>query len=150
VLLQASLEFPRGRGIGSAALRVSNLLMPTSIKSVWPLRAAEQTLRLRPASLEADRPMLARLRVASGEGRQIDCPVQPSRFSLPMIGTVFPKLLLAQGIKPLLHPLVVAASTPQAGTPALHKFFQGSGACAPQVFSGIMFPALMKGRSSTA
>jgi hypothetical protein len=61
-------KFREGRGIGSAALQVSNLLTPTSMKSVQPLRAAEQTLRLRPSSSMADRAMLARLRVASREG----------------------------------------------------------------------------------
>jgi hypothetical protein len=45
-------NFAAKRGIGSAALQVAECAHSMSMESVWPLKAAEQTLRLHPQIIE--------------------------------------------------------------------------------------------------
>jgi len=49
-----------------------------SMKSVWPCRAAEQTLRLRPPTIESTQSNAARLRATSRKGKKIARPDEPS------------------------------------------------------------------------
>jgi hypothetical protein len=83
MLLQASIRFSRGRGISSAELQGIESAHTTSMKSVWPFRAAEQPLRLRPLKIEDRQSMPARLRVAFREGKGLI-----ARVSLQATGTV--------------------------------------------------------------